>query len=526
MITCEKCGTLMPDDSTSCEVCGTAVTPAAASAEEAGEGAGQETETSFGAEAPGGETDDAAAGAATTPGAVTASDAAAERRAAAAQTAPRNTSSTTKVVVVCVVAFLAAVGLIFWQAKGSRAEANMTAEDMALFAEGLSPSMRMQLANSPEERKKIAEDIRKILAVAEEARRNGIADRPEVKRQLEIGRLFVIAQMYEKKQRDAKANPQDYTPKPEEVEAFLKQPGKSEQADAFLEDLRKLGLIPEGQEITEEDKKEFRQTWAGTNLMAQKGIAGGVDKERATHLQIRLQQAFVLNRIYSEELAKKLEPTEEEINAKLGEARKEAEQVVQRARSGEDFDALVKEFSDEPGAKSRGSDLGWFGRAVEGQPGGMVKPFEDAAFALKNEGDISDIVETQFGFHVIKLLGRRTDKGPDGKPQEQVHASHVLIAPADNAAGGLMGAQKTLREKVRDSLVREKQEKAIKEIVERSKVRVPEDFVVKAPDMPQRPMMPPGDFGSPHGELPDAPPAQAPANTSGGSQKGGGDRKK
>ena len=75
--------------------------------------------------------------------------------------------------------------------------------------------------------------------------------------------------------------------------------------------------------------------------------------------------------------------------------RQEMDKILIRARAGEDFAALAKEFSDD-GSASRGGDLGFFGR------GQMVKPFEDAVFSLQN-GEISDIVTTQFGHHIIKL---------------------------------------------------------------------------------------------------------------------------
>ena len=83
------------------------------------------------------------------------------------------------------------------------------------------------------------------------------------------------------------------------------------------------------------------------------------------------------------------------IKRSKADAKKRAEEAAAKAKKGDDFTALVKQYSDEPGAADRLGNLGKFKRDA------MVKPFSDAAFKLKLN-ETSDVVETQFGFHVIK----------------------------------------------------------------------------------------------------------------------------
>ena len=89
-------------------------------------------------------------------------------------------------------------------------------------------------------------------------------------------------------------------------------------------------------------------------------------------------------------------------SAQKAEAKKKIDLVQAKLQKGEDFGALAKEYSEGPSAP-KGGDLGYFSR------GQMVKPFEDAAFAMK-PGEVSGMVETRFGYHLIKV----TDKTPEG----------------------------------------------------------------------------------------------------------------
>ncbi|MBU1626851.1 peptidylprolyl isomerase [bacterium] len=81
-------------------------------------------------------------------------------------------------------------------------------------------------------------------------------------------------------------------------------------------------------------------------------------------------------------------------------AKKQAEEILAKIKKGEDFIELAKKYSQEPGADKSGGELGWFGR------GRMVKPFEEKAFSMK-VGEVSDIVKTDFGYHIIKVEGKK-----------------------------------------------------------------------------------------------------------------------
>jgi peptidyl-prolyl cis-trans isomerase C len=76
-----------------------------------------------------------------------------------------------------------------------------------------------------------------------------------------------------------------------------------------------------------------------------------------------------------------------------------AQDLVRKAKQGSDFASLAREFSTCP-SRSSGGDLGWFG------PGKMVAAFESACKSL-GVGSVSDVVSTQFGYHVIKVTGKR-----------------------------------------------------------------------------------------------------------------------
>ncbi len=80
-----------------------------------------------------------------------------------------------------------------------------------------------------------------------------------------------------------------------------------------------------------------------------------------------------------------------------------AKEILKRAKKGEEFESLARKYSQDKGSAINGGDLGYFGKGM------MVKPFEDACFSAK-PGDIIGPIETQFGFHIIKVYDKKSDE--------------------------------------------------------------------------------------------------------------------
>ncbi|MBN1592284.1 MAG: peptidyl-prolyl cis-trans isomerase [Candidatus Coatesbacteria bacterium] len=122
------------------------------------------------------------------------------------------------------------------------------------------------------------------------------------------------------------------------------------------------------------------------------------------------------------------------------EAKKKIEGLLARVKAGEDFANLAKEYSDCP-SSSKGGDLGYFGR------GQMAKPFEEAAFALE-VGEMSGVVKTQFGYHIIMVEGR---KPPETKEFAQVEGEIREKLTKEKALELAREAAEAAHEKLGDS---------------------------------------------------------------------------
>jgi hypothetical protein len=154
-----------------------------------------------------------------------------------------------------------------------------------------------------------------------------------------------------------------------------------------------------------------------------------------------MRNFFIFDRYLDQALANQIDVSEEEIasvrhillmtqgksDADKEEIRKKMEGILGRAKAGEDFAELAKEYTEDPGSKNTG---GLYENFPKGQ---MVKPFEEAAFSLPI-GEISDIVETQYGYHILKIVDRKkfnTLEQPNPQLEQQLKSKKKQQAYQD-----------------------------------------------------------------------------------------------
>lgn len=127
--------------------------------------------------------------------------------------------------------------------------------------------------------------------------------------------------------------------------------------------------------------------------------------------------------------------------AERDSVREQAAELRERALAGSDFAELASEHSEDPGSSDQGGDLGFFSR------GDMMAPFEEAAFALE-VGDVSEVVETPYGYHVIKLDERRSVEFEDVK--EEFREQTLMARQQDAEEGYIQSLTEPLNIQVQD----------------------------------------------------------------------------
>jgi peptidyl-prolyl cis-trans isomerase C len=247
-------------------------------------------------------------------------------------------------------------------------------------------------------------------------------------------------------------------------------------------------------------RKQFLENYILSQLLVEEGEKRGLDKDEDIQRQLtEMKKRLVLQKVFQDIQQKATVPDAEvkayydahpeefsnsQIHAAhiLVEDEAAANKVLEQVKKKPDsFGDLAKKLSKDTATAPGGGDLGWF------QRGRMVPEFETAAFRLKHPGEISGIVHSPFGHHVIKLIERK-----DGKPR-----------PFDQV-------REEIRSKILQDAQRKKVEAYFEELKKKAQVKIDEKVLGKYSPGPAPEGGVPGALGLPPGEEPPAG-AEAPA---------------
>lgn len=435
----------------------------------------------------------------------------------------RTLSNLTKGLILLVAILGIGGGLVFWKSKvggHSLAAVNsISKEEIGILLADLGKTDPMglkRLAEDPKLRKLQLDNLKQLLALASQARREGLNNEEPYRQELENIRNEIIAANYDREiNKDKGPMPSYGFITEDQVKAFW---GEGEQQPkGFFEGLKasiglgkrdnelefqrfvdtKIAILKQSspqfkdREITDEERTQAREFFAKIQIYVDefetKAAAGELPQEflDKVFIQVKLQQAQFLARAISDKVAERNKVTDEEIDKYIAEhpefdvapKKAKAEEILKRALAGEDFAALANEFSEDPGNKA-GGDKGNGGLYKDVTKGRMVAPFEEAALALEAGQIAPNLVETDFGFHIIKLERKGMGKTASGEPAETYDVRHILISTGYSDPENPYGRPVPIRTHVRQVLEQEKQKSSLDEMIARNKVEVPEDFDV------------------------------------------------
>jgi peptidyl-prolyl cis-trans isomerase C len=426
------------------------------------------------------------------------------------------------IAAILVVAALAAGGLLaqkYSTSSGSQSY-NLTARDMeVLVGEIMPPPQQQAMATSAEQKQNFAKRLKELLALAQVAEQKGFAEKPDVQSQINLQTDIALRDAFDKKNPGVKLEEEEIskylTDHPQEFDSFLnanpqfKMQASGPQAEGMKKEFAQIKVLAgraRQQNLHQDEVFKIRALLERCNVLARAfvtdlqengNLVSDADveayyKEHPEEFE-EVRARHILISTSPEEEPHTPHPGKDEKEAHgdkpkaltKEEAKKKAQAILERIRKGEDFAKLAEENSGDPVSKTKGGDMGYFPKGV------MVPEFDKVAFSLKT-GDLSDLIETQFGYHIIRIEDHRTKPLTDEATKKQIS----------------------------DKLKQTKLEAAIKEIADKSTVQVAEDFNVTPKPMEPQPQMqlPAPDQGSMQAE-PQPAPRPSPDKAAGAKDK-------
>lgn len=386
-----------------------------------------------------------------------------------------------KLAIIAVI--IIAGALLYAQSRAtSGTDITVSKQEIESLFKLLPPQELQNLVTQPEGKKKFIDSMKEVLVLGAEAERLGLNAKADAQADLALMDKALLARMFREKAIAESPKAAEFSK--EQIEAYLQQhPNAFEQF---------ISSNPRFKSQPKEQLGDLKNQFAEMELLVEGARKLSLDKDpgvvllgrlqKSSYLASKLQQQFRLSiNVTDDELKKAYDsqqakfdetrashilvmfpeeknkdpqkpedpkdPKKDESKPKTKEeAKKKAEELLEKIKAGGDFAELAKANSDDPGSAQQGGDLGFFRKDV-----GFVPEFKDAVFKLK-ENEVSDIVETQFGYHIIKVTGHR-------------------IAPFDE----------TSKQELREELIEKKLKEKFEGLKAKSSVKIDEDFTFPAP---------------------------------------------
>ncbi|MBK7706450.1 MAG: peptidylprolyl isomerase [Acidobacteria bacterium] len=355
---------------------------------------------------------------------------------------------------------------------GTPCTTSVSQKEIGFLLAGGSPETRRKMTD-PAFRKQQFDDLRRMFAIACQAVKDGFADESDSGAVLKLMEIGVIAQEYDRITSKTSGATQYEWITTEQIEEFY---GDRQNLTDFenFQALQKR-KSPEETQDGPEARREFAVMMIAYRESLERANELPADFRERTDFAVRAQQAQYLNRLYSERvLAPKTKATDAEIDAYIAARpqystvakRNRAEGILKRALAGENFAVLARTNSEDPGSKAAG---GLYENVV---PGTFIDDIETAALRLAPGEIARQLVESSFGFHIVKLERKGETRDANGKLGMTFDVRHILISTMVKESNSPAARKIPVREFVRNTIEDEREKLAMDAIVKANPVTI------------------------------------------------------
>lgn len=402
-------------------------------------------------------------------------------------------------VLLVVLASIAIAAVAVWRiqdtrAKESRAESEslmgLSAEDIRIVLASQADPSSTGIAENVETRRAFLKGMREYLALAAAARNEGMTEDPAFRINFEHKKNILLADLYQAKLSKDSGNP--YLVPREVLDNVWKDAANERQFEidiATMQEIQNTVARERGENFTVNKLQggsliKARDNWSRVRIFSEMAKKDPVFMSQPViGLRTRILEAGILSADYLRKHWSKVKATEADIAEYLRThpeydvnlKREKAESVLKQAKAGADFARLAAEFSEDRTTKNKG------GLYENIERNALWPEVESAALALE-KGQIADrLIESETGFHIVKLESKQV--GQDGGGTYSVR--HILLQKKFEDPGNtnpeIPSPFLTASEIAKSEVEKEKRNRFVDQIVQRGDISLPEDFVVNEP---------------------------------------------